>query len=83
MAFPLTLRSDHLEKLLEDKSLDPAKRKEIETDYARADEFSQEELTEVMKKYNVLSPEGKPISAPFPFNLMFSTPIGPAGDLKG
>jgi len=77
------LLEDHLEKLLEDKTLDPAKRKEIETDYARADEFSQEELTEVMKKYNVLSPENKPISAPFPFNLMFSTPIGPAGDLKG
>jgi len=77
------LLEDHLEKLLEDKSLDAAKRRELEQDYARADEFSQEELTEVMKKYNVLSPEGKPISAPFPFNLMFSTSIGPTGDLKG
>ena len=68
---------------MEDKTLDPAKRREMETDYARADEFSEEELAAVMKKYNVLSPDGKPVSAPFPFNLMFSTSIGPSGDLKG
>jgi len=77
------LLEDHLEKLLEDPKLEPEKKRQMEQDYARADEFSQEELTEVMKKYNVLSPEGKPITAPFPFNLMFATPIGPAGDLKG
>jgi len=36
-----------------------------------------------MKKYNVKSTAGNDISDPYPFNLMFGTPIGPTGDIQG
>merc|ERR1719266_2974751 len=49
-----------------------------------ADAFDQKELGEVMKKYNVKAPEtGNDITDPFPFNLMFSTSIGPTGKQVG
>lgn len=78
-------RADHLleeflEKLLEDKQLTAEKRKEYEQALARIDDLDINELGEVMAKYRVTSPEGKNVSAPFPFNLMFSTTIGPSGE---
>ncbi|KAL6070514.1 glycine--tRNA ligase [Balamuthia mandrillaris] len=77
------LLEEHLEKLLKTEKLDPATKHEYENDLARADEFSQEELAATLKKYNVKSPNGLPISDPFPFNLMFQTSIGPTGTLVG
>jgi glycyl-tRNA synthetase len=74
------LLEEHLEKLLEDKNLDANLRREYQQALARADDFSMEELAAVMEKYGVMSPDGKKVSAPFPFNLMFSTAIGPSGE---
>lgn len=51
---------------------------------AFVDELSAEQLGETMTAYGVKSPDTKnDISAPFPFNLMFKTSIGPKGDQVG
>jgi glycyl-tRNA synthetase len=71
-----------MEKLTE-KEKNEDKKKEYAAVVARIDDFSPAELEETMAKYRVLSPEGKPVSAPFPFNLMFAISIGPTGMYKG
>jgi glycyl-tRNA synthetase len=71
-----------MEKLME-KEKNEDKKKEYAAVVARIDDFSPLELEETMAKYRVLSPEGKPVSAPFPFNLMFAISIGPTGMYKG
>lgn len=44
----------------------------------QAEEYSQEQLGEMIVKYNVVSPVNKnEVTAPQPFNLMFGTSIGP------
>ncbi len=41
---------------------------------AKADSYSQEELTEIFKQQKIKSPEtGNALSDPVPFNLMFAT----------
>lgn len=51
----------------------------------QADAFSAEELDDMLKKYNVMSPANPEngITTPFPFNLMFKTSIGPDGKTVG
>ena len=50
----------------------------------RADAYTREDLHATFKKYDIRSPETKnELSEPQAFNLMFPTPIGPIGDLKG
>lgn len=45
---------------------------------------SVEELGKRLVEFKVTSPEtGNAISEPFPFNLMFSTQIGPTGKFQG
>lgn len=66
-----------------EKEKNEDKKKEYAAVVARIDDFSPLELEETMAKYRVLSPEGKPVSAPFPFNLMFAISIGPTGMYKG
>ena len=81
-------RADHilqaaLEKLLA-TPLQKEQREAIRDTLARLDELKVEELGAELRKYDVKAPEtGNPITDPFPFNLMFSTSIGPKGDLKG
>ena len=51
---------------------------------ARIDELDAPGLGAALTKYGVNAPETKnDISAPFPFNLMFKTSIGPKGDTVG
>lgn len=51
---------------------------------ARIDDLSSEQLDQHLKDLAVLAPDtGNPITPCFPFNLMFATPIGPSGQLKG
>ena len=46
--------------------------------------MTQEEMRETIRKYELKSPTtGNEISDPMEFNLMFSTSIGPSGNLKG
>lgn len=64
--------------------LTPEQKTELENDKARADDFSLAELAEKLRKYNAKAPDtGNAITDPFPFNLMFSTQIGPTGKYKG
>lgn len=64
--------------------LDDAVKAEYENVLAQVDNYGGPELGQLIKKYNVTSPEsGNPVSDPVQFNLMFETSIGPTGGLKG
>lgn len=57
---------------------------EIKHLLATVDDLSCDQLAAALKSYDVKSPDTKnDISAPFPFNLMFKTSIGPKGDQVG
>lgn len=81
-------RADHLLKDRIDALVvglpDGSRKSELLTLRARIDDLSAEELDRHLKELQVCAPEtGNPITPCFPFNLMFSTPIGPSGQLKG
>ncbi|EFN58464.1 hypothetical protein CHLNCDRAFT_34068 [Chlorella variabilis] len=84
-------RADHLlegalEALLEDRKnpASPEAAKAARDLLARVGELGAEELGAALTQYGVKAPDTKnDISAPFPFNLMFKTSIGPRGDLVG
>lgn len=80
------LLEDALDKFVEDKKNPPSadKRSEAEALRARVGELKAEALGAGLTQYGVKAPEtGNDISAPFEFNLMFKTSIGPRGDLVG
>lgn len=57
---------------------------EAEDVLARIDELDSIGLGTALTRYGVKAPDTKNnISAPFPFNLMFRTSIGPKGDAVG
>ncbi|KAF7725622.1 Glycine--tRNA ligase 1, mitochondrial [Apophysomyces ossiformis] len=59
-------------------------RKTYEETLAQIDNYSGEELADIMKKFDIRSPEsGNELSTPQEFNLMFESSIGPTGQLKG
>jgi glycyl-tRNA synthetase len=82
-------RADHILKdkikfLLEDKTLTSEKIKEMEHDLATLDDFSPDMLNSKIRFYKCVSPDtGNELSDPFPFNLMFTTQIGPTGKYLG
>lgn len=60
------------------------KKKELELTIARIDDMKEKEIQETIAKYGVKAPgTGNDLTEPRPFNLMFSTSIGPTGDLAG
>jgi glycyl-tRNA synthetase len=74
-------RADHLLKEFCEKNINNS---EVYTKIlSEIDNYTPEELGEKMKDVNMTSPSGNKISNPFPFNLMFSTSIGPTGKVKG
>ncbi|EPB90614.1 glycyl-tRNA synthetase [Mucor circinelloides 1006PhL] len=59
-------------------------RQSYEECLAQIDNFGGDELTAIMKKFDIRSPEsGNELSEPKEFNLMFESLIGPTGQLKG
>ncbi|CAO3587378.1 unnamed protein product [Absidia cylindrospora] len=61
-----------------------AVRKEYEETLAQIDNYGGQELADIMKKFDIRSPEtGNELSVPQEFNLMFDSNIGPTGQLKG
>ena len=57
---------------------------EVNHQLATIDELSAKQLGDALTAYGVKAPDTKnDISAPFPFNLMFKTSIGPRGDQVG
>lgn len=78
------LLEDVMEEKLKEKGLSQEKVKEYTVVRNQADAFSKEELSQIFQKYDIRSPEsGNKLSEPEPFNLMFPTPIGPAGLIQG
>jgi glycyl-tRNA synthetase len=83
-------RADHLlknyvEDVLEKEALlSAAKRQELKEVLATLDELTAEQLGAKLKEYNITAPDTKNgLTDPFPFNLMFGTQIGPAGNNQG
>lgn len=82
------IRADHLlkdfiKKKSEDKATSAELKKELEQLEARIDDLGQQQLGDALRKYDVKSDLGNPVSEPKPFNLMFDTQIGPTGQYKG
>lgn len=83
-------RADHLlkeyckEQLEKDLLMATEKRDELHHVLAVLDEMDAEQLGTKLKQYGITAPDTKnPLSDPYPFNLMFSTSIGPTGLLQG
>lgn len=67
-----------------DKNITEEKRKEYELVIAQADTYSSVTMGEMIKKYGCKAPEThNDLTDPEPFNLMFSTSIGPTGTNPG
>ncbi|KAL2612648.1 hypothetical protein R1flu_024340 [Riccia fluitans] len=83
-------RADHLLKdycndsLEKDPLLTAEKRQELKGVLSTLDELNAQQLGAKIKEYKITAPDSKnPVSDPYPFNLMFSTSIGPAGNAPG
>lgn len=82
-------RLDHLikaslEQLAANKKTSEETRQECLTTVARLDGMTKDEMNAIMRKHDMKSPiTGNKLSDAMEFNLMFSTHIGPTGDLKG
>ena len=82
-------RADHLveenlERIMADPMLTPERRRELEDMLARLEEFTPEEMGAAIVSLGLKAPETKnDLSAPYPFNLMFPTQIGPSGQQRG
>lgn len=64
--------------------LDEKVKEEYESVLAQIDNYTGTELGQLIKKFEIKAPEsGNDVSDPVEFNLMFSTQIGPTGQLKG
>ncbi|MCO5567246.1 hypothetical protein L7F22_020935 [Adiantum nelumboides] len=86
----LCYRADHLlkefckENLEKDLLMSTEKRDELRHVLAVLDELTADELGAKIKQYGIVAPDTKNVlSDPYPFNLMFSTSIGPTGLLQG
>ncbi|KAF2311632.1 hypothetical protein GH714_025368 [Hevea brasiliensis] len=78
--------ADHLlkdfckDKLEKDLNISAEKEAELKHVLAALDDLSAEELGAKIREYGITAPDTKnPLSAPYPFNLMFQTSIGPSG----
>ena len=82
-------RADHLveenlERIMADPMLTVERRRKLEDMLARLEEFTPEEMGAAIVELGLKAPETKnDLSAPYPFNLMFPTQIGPSGNSKG
>jgi len=64
--------------------LSAEKRDELRKISAQADSYDGEQLQKLFTELGVKSPAtGNELTAPFPFNLMFATSIGPTGTQQG
>lgn len=68
-------------KVHESTKLDDATIKEYKETLAKIDNYSGEELGQLIKKYNIKGPtSGAELEPPRAFNLMFHTTIGPSAE---
>lgn len=74
----------HLEKLIAEKNTTADQKAEYEDIVVKLDGCSKEEMNNTLRKFDIKSPNtGNDLSDAMEFNLMFSTSIGPTGNLKG
>ena len=82
-------RVDHLIKaILQERMKDPNMQTEQTTTYesilSHLDNYTEFELSYLLKKLDLKAPHtGNDLTQPEPFNLMFTTSIGPTGLIKG
>ena len=78
------LLEQHIDKLIEEPNCTAERRAELLRISAQVDDYDVHTLGKLLKEFNVRDPEdGGELSAPYAFNLMFETSIGPAGTHKG
>ncbi|KAI3653602.1 hypothetical protein MP228_001549 [Amoeboaphelidium protococcarum] len=63
--------------------LSQAQVEEIKSILAQIDGFNMQELKDIIKKFDIKSPQGNEVSEPEIFNLMFGTSIGATGQFPG
>ncbi|GIX92978.1 glycine--tRNA ligase [Caerostris darwini] len=74
----------HLEKLMTEKNVTPQQIAEYEDIIVKLDGCSKDEMNAILRRFDMKSPNtGNDLSDALEFNLMFSTSIGPTGNLKG
>ncbi|KJP89799.1 glycine-tRNA ligase [Plasmodium fragile] len=70
----------------QDQEMDPGSRMEDAEEMLaivrRLDGMNEQEIKDLIKKYNIKSPSKNDFVGPFPFNLMFQTRIGPKEDVE-
>lgn len=77
------LLRDHLNSLIEE-GVSEEQKAEMTGIRERLDEFTAEDLDEMIAKYGAKAPEtGNALTKAYPFNLMFQTSIGPSGLMPG
>lgn len=73
----------HLEKAAKDKKTTPEQIQEYERIMSQLDGMTKDEMTAVLRKYDMKSPTTKNnLTDAIEFNLMFNTSIGPGGGVK-
>ncbi|KAK2712768.1 hypothetical protein QYM36_011458 [Artemia franciscana] len=77
------LIKDELEKVKADKSATAQVKAECENILTRLDGMTKEEMTAVLRQFNMMSRNGNDVTDPVEFNLMFHTSIGPTGQIRG
>ncbi|ESS64365.1 putative glycyl tRNA synthetase [Trypanosoma cruzi] len=77
------LLEEYSETRLKDATLPIETKQEMQTLRNRAAGMTPAEMKAVIEHHQIKSPKGNALSEPFPFNLMFSTSIGPEGDRVG
>ncbi|XP_046915883.2 glycine--tRNA ligase [Dermatophagoides farinae] len=74
----------HLEKLASNSKTSDEIRQECQSIVTKLDGLSKEQMNEILQKFKIKSPlTGNDLSEAIEFNLMFSTMIGPSGQVKG
>lgn len=71
-------------KLEKDPTISAEEAARLKHVLAVLDDLSAEELGAKVHEYGITAPDTKnPLSAPYPFNLMFQSSIGPSGLNRG
>lgn len=79
------LLEDFIDNLLEkDKEMTSARREELRKIAAQAGSYKKDEIQVKFQELGIKAPAtGNDLTAPFEFNLMFQTNIGPSGNVVG
>jgi glycyl-tRNA synthetase len=78
------LLAEVIENELDQPNITPKRQEELRAVLKAIDGYSGAELGAKIKELGIVAPETKnPLSDPYPFNLMFSTQIGPTGKQLG